>query len=294
MRVFLLFAFVWLSLRLAESIDENLYDVIGVDTNCDKRTIKRAYRKLAIKYHPDKVEGDKVYAKEVFQKIANAYEILSNDAKRAEYDRFMKEKESINSLRQNDVFAGMREYYSFEDPFKVFADLLNEHKFNPMENFEEFDDEIDEPVYYDPEGINRRNIHDLTDAELFTDDFKVKDFVKKAYGIDENEDDQYYQSVFYEADFEGGVYDSYTGQYRSFSQKARYDPNDWEQQKKKNSDRDAQTPSAEVDSKPSDQLELVINELLNGHEEDLEALKMLKENFGDFYQDNIFGKMDEL
>ena len=123
MRVFLLFAFVWLSLRLAESIDENLYDVIGVDTNCDKRTIKRAYRKLAIKYHPDKVEGDKKYAKEVFQKIANAYEILSDDAKRAEYDRFMKEKESINSLRQNDVFAGMREYYSFEDPFKVFADL---------------------------------------------------------------------------------------------------------------------------------------------------------------------------
>ena len=116
MKAFLLFALVWLfSLRSAESIDENLYDVIGVDENSDKQTIKRAYRKLAVKYHPDKVEGDKKYAKEVFQKIANAYEILSDDAKRAEYDRFMKEKDSINSLRQNDIFAGMRDYYRFEE-----------------------------------------------------------------------------------------------------------------------------------------------------------------------------------
>ena len=296
MRVALAILFLWVSLRSAKSIDENLYDIIGVDKHADKQTIKRAYRKLAVKYHPDKVEGDKIYAKEVFQKIENAYEILSDDVKRSEYDKFIREKESIDSLRQEDIFAGIREYYSFQDPYKIFEDLLNEYKFNPMENFEEFEeyDEIDEPVYYEREGINRPDLLDLTDGELFTEDLKVKDFVKKAYGIDEDEDDQYYESVFYEADLEGGTYDSYTGQYRSFSKKARYDPDYWEQQKNKKSYRDAEMPISEVESKPNNQLEMVINELLNGHEEDIQALKMLKENFGGIYQDDIFGKIDEL
>ncbi len=63
------------------------YDVLGVERNADADTIKKAYRKAAIKYHPDKNPGDKE-AEEKFKEAAEAYDVLSNDDKRARYDRF--------------------------------------------------------------------------------------------------------------------------------------------------------------------------------------------------------------
>ena len=63
------------------------YEVLGVEKNADADTIKKAYRKAAIKYHPDKNPGDKD-AEERFKEAAEAYDVLSNDDKRARYDRF--------------------------------------------------------------------------------------------------------------------------------------------------------------------------------------------------------------
>lgn len=63
------------------------YEVLGVERNADADTIKKAYRKAAIKYHPDKNPGDKD-AEEKFKEAAEAYDVLSNEEKRARYDRF--------------------------------------------------------------------------------------------------------------------------------------------------------------------------------------------------------------
>ncbi|MBN2665715.1 MAG: molecular chaperone DnaJ [Bacteroidales bacterium] len=63
------------------------YEVLGVSKEATKEEIKKAYRKQALKYHPDKNPGDKV-AEEKFKEAASAYEVLSNDDKRARYDRF--------------------------------------------------------------------------------------------------------------------------------------------------------------------------------------------------------------
>lgn len=63
------------------------YEVLGVDKNADAATIKKAYRKLAIKYHPDKNPGDKA-AEEKFKEAAEAYDVLSDDEKRKRYDQF--------------------------------------------------------------------------------------------------------------------------------------------------------------------------------------------------------------
>ncbi|GGC45607.1 chaperone protein DnaJ [Parapedobacter defluvii] len=63
------------------------YDVLGVSRNADQAEIKSAYRKLAIKYHPDKNPGN-AEAEEKFKEAAEAYEILSNPEKRQRYDRF--------------------------------------------------------------------------------------------------------------------------------------------------------------------------------------------------------------
>lgn len=63
------------------------YDVLGISKSADAQEIKKAYRKLAMKYHPDRNPGDKE-AEEKFKEINEAYEVLSDDTKRQTYDQF--------------------------------------------------------------------------------------------------------------------------------------------------------------------------------------------------------------
>lgn len=63
------------------------YEILGVERSCDEVTLKGAYRKLAMKYHPDRNPGDHV-AEEKFKEAAEAYSVLSDTQKRAAYDRF--------------------------------------------------------------------------------------------------------------------------------------------------------------------------------------------------------------
>ena len=63
------------------------YDVLGVERNASKDDIKKAYRKLAVQYHPDKNQGNK-QAEEKFKEATEAYEVLADDKKKAAYDQF--------------------------------------------------------------------------------------------------------------------------------------------------------------------------------------------------------------
>ena len=71
--------------RMANKRD--YYEVLGVSKSADAKEIKKAYRKIAMKYHPDRNPDDKA-AEEKFKEAAEAYEILSDEQKRARYDRF--------------------------------------------------------------------------------------------------------------------------------------------------------------------------------------------------------------
>jgi len=84
---------------------EDYYKALGVDKNASGDAIKKAYRKLALKYHPDKNPGDTV-AEENFKKISEAYAVLSDPEKRRQYDSFGSQEAFSRNFSQEDIFRG--------------------------------------------------------------------------------------------------------------------------------------------------------------------------------------------
>ena len=100
------------------------YEVLGVDKNASADEIKKAYRKKAIQYHPDKNPGDKE-AEEKFKEAAEAYEVLSNPDKRARYDQFGHEGVNGGAGGFGEGFSGGS--MSMDDIFSMFGDIFGGH-----------------------------------------------------------------------------------------------------------------------------------------------------------------------
>jgi molecular chaperone DnaJ len=101
------------------------YDILGVSKNAEQAEIKSAYRKLAIKYHPDK-NPDNKEAEEKFKEAAEAYEVLSNAEKRQRYDRFGHAGNSGNGgfggggMNMEDIFSNFGDIFGGGNPFESF------------------------------------------------------------------------------------------------------------------------------------------------------------------------------
>ncbi|UWD50298.1 molecular chaperone DnaJ [Clostridioides difficile] len=106
------------------STKRDYYEVLGISKGAEAQEIKKAYRKLAMKYHPDRNPGDKD-AEEKFKEINEAYEVLSDDTKRKTYDQF-----GHDGLNGQGGFGGQggfngQGFGGFEDMFgDIFGDMF--------------------------------------------------------------------------------------------------------------------------------------------------------------------------
>lgn len=98
---------------------KDYYEVLGVQKNATKDEIKKAYRKQALKYHPDKNPGNKE-AEEKFKEAAEAYEVLSSDEKRARYDQYG------HAGMGNNFGGGFGGGMTMDDIFSSFGDIFGD------------------------------------------------------------------------------------------------------------------------------------------------------------------------
>ncbi|MBO4815050.1 MAG: DnaJ domain-containing protein, partial [Muribaculaceae bacterium] len=98
------------------------YEVLGVNKNATDDELKKAYRKMAIKYHPDrqqnKSEAEKKEAEEKFKEAAEAYDVLSDPNKRARYDQF--------GFAGDQMGGGFGGGMSMDDIFSHFGDIFGD------------------------------------------------------------------------------------------------------------------------------------------------------------------------
>ena len=98
---------------------KDFYELLGVSRTAAPEEIKKAYRKLAIQFHPDKNPGNKE-AEEKFKEISHAYEVLSDKTKRAQYDQFGPEAFTSAGRAAGPGGAGG----GFHDPFDIFSQVF--------------------------------------------------------------------------------------------------------------------------------------------------------------------------
>ena len=102
------------------STKRDFYEILGVNKTATPEEIKKAYRKVAIQFHPDKNPGNKE-AEEKFKEAAEAYEVLSNPEKKAQYDRYGHARPGAGG------FGG--QHMNMEDIFSQFGDIFGDDIF---------------------------------------------------------------------------------------------------------------------------------------------------------------------
>ncbi|CAN9508251.1 unnamed protein product [Ophioblennius macclurei] len=104
------------------------YEILGVSRDATERQIKKAFHKLALKYHPDRNKAPDAEAK--FREMAEAYETLSDDKRRKEYDQFGHTASSEGAHRGGGNYNFNQHYqsFNFDDIFKDFDSFGQQHR----------------------------------------------------------------------------------------------------------------------------------------------------------------------
>lgn len=121
----------------------NYYEILGISKNASEDEIKKAYRKLAIKWHPDKNPKNKEESEEKFKVISEAYSVLSDKEKRMIYDTKKNDNYNFRNVNPQDIFNT----FFKNNPFP--SRHFNEYQDNiPKESF-------DDPLKYDTQNLKK-------------------------------------------------------------------------------------------------------------------------------------------
>ena len=145
---------------------QDYYDILGVAKNATEQELKKAYRKLAIKYHPDKNPGDEE-AENKFKELSEAYEVLSDKQKRAKYDQF-----GHDAFTRSGGASASGGFGGFHDPFDIFSQVFGGGGGGSF-----FDDLFGG-------GGNRRSASSAVDGDDLRYDLEI-DFEDAVFGTDQ-------------------------------------------------------------------------------------------------------------
>lgn len=132
---------------------DDLYKILGVNENDNDETIKKEYKKLAIKWHPDKNQNNKVEAEAKFKEISHAYSILGDKDKRREYDQMKKGGFSggnFNFKGEDFGFNFKNDNHSFDFYNKMFKNMFTN-------NFGDFSSAFDDDDFFSGSKFGESN-----------------------------------------------------------------------------------------------------------------------------------------
>jgi len=116
---------------MSDLSSDDYYKILGVTKTADEKELKKAYRKLALKWHPDKNQDNKEKAEDNFKKVSEAYEVLSNKEKRNLYDQFGKQGLMGSSNGMGGFGGGMPgnmnfSGFQFTNPNDLFSQIFGD------------------------------------------------------------------------------------------------------------------------------------------------------------------------
>ena len=100
------------------------YKILNIQRNATDDDIKKAYRKLALKWHPDKNPDNKEEAEAKFKSISEAYEVLSDKNKREVYDKYGKDGLKTGGVGRRSHYGGQEFFFEFQDPQEIFKQFF--------------------------------------------------------------------------------------------------------------------------------------------------------------------------
>lgn len=135
----------------------NYYEILGVSRSADPNDIKMAYRKLALKWHPDKNLNSSDDAAQMFKRVSEAYEVLSDPSKRQQYDR------------HGTVQNGSKDYqysaFHFRDPSELFQEFFSPFFGQHFHTHENETRESEDSNFFD--FFHTHDFHRTSDASNF-------------------------------------------------------------------------------------------------------------------------------
>jgi len=129
------------------------YDVLKVSKSASDSEVKKAYRKLALKWHPDKNPNNKAEAEKQFKSISEAYEVLSDKDKRSMYDKYGKEGLTGEQRRSSSASQEMPNFhFNFSSPDDIFKQFFGTHNLNDI-----FDSFQTSPAFFNHPGHQQQH-----------------------------------------------------------------------------------------------------------------------------------------